>query len=453
MPSSGTSGREATRHSAFGDVSARFTTAPPGAPVEVAAPLHVDVTLDLRHPEGGPHVSPYAELQLRDASGAPAVYGSKPAAPISMHVGTQPTEWVADISAPTQPGTYHVHLIVHNGGDTPVDLDLAQPAVTVVRAVPYQGGLVYSRGGNLWRTDAQGGHTHQLTFYAGDGRAQDPAWSPDGSHITFARALPAPSDEIPNTEIWTIDPNGTSPAARVPRRPDEDLVMPMYAPDGSLFFTSDRVIDPATGATPTIDRRTDAQETWSIARVPASGADPRTPVLPEARGGDISADGRYLVYIHVPVAQANSELLVTDSLVLATPDGKTVRELVPPEKFQDVMAPRFSPDGTQIAFAAINPYVPPSGGLNLWQALGLAPRPAHANGVPWDIYLVPAAGGPITRVTHMNADQPFPAWSRDGKRLAVMTERGLFMIDLANPAAAQAIGPASTHGQLAWYDP
>ncbi|HMA32911.1 MAG TPA: hypothetical protein VKY74_00415, partial [Chloroflexia bacterium] len=86
--------------------------------------------------------------------------------------------------------------------------------------------------------------------------------------------------------------------------------------------------------------------------------------------------------------------------------------------------------------------------------LGLAPQPVAANGVPWDIYLVPVAGGPPTRLTHLSADQPYPAWSRDGRHLAILSEKALYILDLTQPGAApEPIGPGSSHGQLAWYEP
>ena len=72
--------------------------------------------------------------------------------------------------------------------------------------------------------------------------------------------------------------------------------------------------------------------------------------------------------------------------------------------------------------------------------------------MPWDIYLAPVSGGQITRLTRLNADQPVVAWSNDGKRLALLDEKGLFMLDLADPAALHEVEPPSSHGQLDWYD-
>src|SRR5690349_20511222 len=232
LPAAGT-------QSGIGAVSAVFRTSPASGPVEVAGPLTVDVTLDLSTPTGtGPRISPSVDLQLRDAAGKPAVFGDGPADPVVMHVGGTLTSWTSDISAPTQPGHYHAHLFVHNTTQGEAEIDLPSPTLDVVPAVAYAGGLVYSRNGNLWRTDANGEHTHRLTFYSGDGRAQDPAWAPDGSRIAYARTLPAPANEIPNTEIWAIAPDGSGAQALAPRHPDEDLIAPAFAPNGTLYITS-----------------------------------------------------------------------------------------------------------------------------------------------------------------------------------------------------------------------
>ena len=434
-------------------VTVEFQSSPAGAPVEIAAPVQITVTLDLRTTGGsGPRVAPYVDLQLRDTAGRPAPYGSTTPAPLPMHVTGMATGWVTEASAPTQPGQYHAHLIVRTPGQPDREIDLPSPVLDVVPAVPYTGGFVYSRNGQLWRADSTGAHTHRLTFFNDDGRAGEPAWAPDGRRLAFTRTLAAAASEIPNTEIWTMDPTGAAPAVLVPHRPGEDLAGAAFAPDGTLRFTSDRTVDPATGATPTIDQMQNAVESWNLEKADAAGGG-RRPLLADALMADVSRDGRTMVYLGASASRSEIQQPVTHTLNIARSDGTAPRLLVPGGIYDDIYAPRLSPDGTQVAFVAVNRVGVPDG-LNLWQQLGLAARPVAANGVPWDIYLVPAAGGTIKRLTTLNADQPFPAWSRDGQRLAVLTERGLYIVDLAHPAAAlHAIGPGSSHGQLAWYEP
>lgn len=405
--------------------------------------------LDLREPAGsGPRPSPYVDVQLRDANGRPAPTGGAQNTPQPLHITETATHWAAEMSAPTSPGAYHVHLFVRGTGGPDAEYDLPAPVLTVVPQVDYNGGLVYSRNGNLWRTDTNGLHTHLITFYNGDGRADGPAWSPDGLHIAFTRTLPAEASQIPDSELWESDPSGAQPHPLVTRRADEDLASPAFAPDAALLFTSDRTIDPATGSTPTLDRLTAADESWRIARQDASGA--RTTLVQSGQMPDMAHDGRLLAYIGAPDALAESETLPTHTLMLADGGGSAPRVLVPGDSFQDVFAPHISPDGAAVAFAAVNRLDVPDG-LNLLQILGLDALPARANGLPWDIYLVPSAGGTPARITHLNADLPFPAWSPDGKTLAILDEKGLFLLDMSHPTAPlRQIGPGSSHGQLAW---
>ncbi|HUS14823.1 MAG TPA: hypothetical protein VM536_07365 [Chloroflexia bacterium] len=431
-------------------ISAKFIPTPADAPVEVGAPLKVDVNLDLRASLKGTRLSPYVRLDLRDAAGKPAVYGDTPGEPLQMHVTGSVTGWTLDLSAPTVPGAYHVHLSVQGQTGPPLSFELPEPVLTVVPAVQYSGGLVYSRNGNLWRTDAEGRHVHRLTFYTGDGRADFPAWAPGGTTIAFARTLPAAASAIPSTEIWGMDPSGANMRRLAAHRADEDLTMPAFAADGSLLFTSDRTVDPSTGGTPTIQRLTDSRESWSLERQTPDGT--RTTLVPGARMVDVSRDGRQLVYMGALDAPAESSRPPTHTLVLAAADGSGPRVLVPDDMFGDVYAPRISPDGSQVVFAAVNPDGVPGGGL--LERLGLAPLTAAANGVPWDIYLVATSGGTPQRLTHLNSDQPFPAWSGDGSTLAMLDDRGLFLLDVARPDdTPRRIGPGSSHGQVAWYEP
>ena len=96
---------------------------------------------------------------------------------------------------------------------------------------------------------------------------------------------------------------------------------------------------------------------------------------------DVSRDGKSLVYVALPPGKAETEQVLTRSLMLADRDGTNPRVPVPGEVFQDIRSPRFSPDGTQIAFAAVNPGGWEGGQRNDWWSF-LAP-PVAANGVPW----------------------------------------------------------------------
>src|SRR6185295_15871670 len=116
----------------------------------------------------------------------------------------------------------------------------------------------------------------------------------------------------------------------------------------------------------------------------ASGA--THPLLNDALDPAISRDGKQLAYLKL---SANG---ITMALALAAPDGSGTRTLIDGKDFQGLYAPRFSPDGTRIVFAAIGgpqtdgqgkPIASNGGFAPLDAALALlAPPVAEAHGLP-----------------------------------------------------------------------
>jgi Tol biopolymer transport system component len=326
-------------------------------------------------------------------------------------------------------------------------VDLAAPVLTVaVTAPPLQTGLVYDRETNLWLTAADGMRTRKLTFYRPPERAMEPAWAPDRQRIAYVHGLPVAADQLPLFEIWSIRPDGSDDRPLVTRQPDEDLYYPAWTPDGDLLFTVERVIDPLTGATPTTDRLQEGRQTWDIARFdPATGA--RRTLVQNALLADMSGDGAQMVYLASGASQSETELIIPRRLTLSAADGSNPRLLVRENQFQALHTPRLSPDGQWVAFAATNP-----GG---WTPIAWFPalRPlGRANGVPWDIYLVATGGGPARRLTQVQADLPVVAWGRDSRRIAFITETGLYLTDTSG-SAPRLLAPGALHSYLGWYEP
>src|SRR5689334_12555862 len=130
-------------------ISGSFITTPAQGPVEAAAPLSVEVNLDMRPAQGsGARLAPIVNLQLRDAAGQPAPFGPGPMVYLPMNISGKVTRWVADLSAPTVPGTYHMHILARVAGQPDTEFDVRDPVLQVVAATPFSGGLVYSGNGN-----------------------------------------------------------------------------------------------------------------------------------------------------------------------------------------------------------------------------------------------------------------------------------------------------------------
>lgn len=132
-----------------------------------------------------------------------------------------------------------------------------------------------------------------------------------------------------------------------------------------------------------------------------------------ARDVDVSADGRHIAYV---TQDAGTSTLRSADL---TPDGRieNERRLVPSAEFEQAYTPRFSADGTQIAYGA-------------WTAGGYR-----------DIRIVDVASGRFRELWHDRALDMEPAWSSDGKTLFFASDRtgisNIYAYTLATGSLAQ----------------
>jgi Tol biopolymer transport system component len=139
----------------------------------------------------------------------------------------------------------------------------------------------------------------------------------------------------------------------------------------------------------------------------------------------------------------------------ARPDGTDrtllLRAANPGDRFAGLRWPRFSPDGSSIAFGAVEAanadLSPPACRTGLhwpWQ-----PRIAAAHGPPIDIWLITSSGGEPRKVADLREDDPYLAWSPDGTAMAVIATCGLYRLSLGSEEP-QKIGPGGTQLQIDW---
>lgn len=127
---------------------------------------------------------------------------------------------------------------------------------------------------------------------------------------------------------------------------------------------------------------------------------------------DISRDGRLIVF-------ASTRHRATADIYLKSVWGRTVTQLTS-DPGNDVM-PRFSPDGTRIAFCSDR-----SGN--------------------WDIYVMPATGGQPVQITSSTDHELHPSWSPDGREI-VFSRLGessgqweMWIVSVSNPGVVKFIG-------------
>ena len=72
-----------------------------------------------------------------------------------------------------------------------------------------------------------------------------------------------------------------------------------------------------------------------------------------------------------------------------------------------------------------------------------------AHGLPMDVFVVGADGSDLRRLTHLRADDPAPAWSPAGDRLAVLTADGIYLVRV-DGGEVDVLGRPGGHGTIDW---
>lgn len=330
----------------------------------------------------------------------------------------------------------------------------AAPETTPATAVPAVSEplppLIFTRAGNIWRSDGSQAAPRQITRLSADSYAEYPTLSPDGERIAFITTTQGPITETtplplptPKTILHLMRADGSN--LNILWNPERGVLgQPTWTPDGQAVYVAIADVLSAPDA-PVPDWR------FQIVRVnPLNGT--HEVLLEDASDLTFSPDGTRITFMrwHPDVAAF--------TLSIAAPDGSDERELIRSSAFSRMSSPRFSPDGRQIVFVAIGgPATGPEGypiaqrtPSPLDQLLGFfAPATAEAHGATADLWIVNIDGTGLRRLTKINADTPMAVFSPDGREIALMGAGGIFLMN-ADGTNLRKIDALGDHGGLDW---
>jgi Tol biopolymer transport system component len=328
-----------------------------------------------------------------------------------------PPPW-ARVPSPWRPYTLFLALAL---------LLLPAPASGAPTALP-TGLMVAPRSSGLVMIDAATGVELPVGVVPPVGVAGHAAWSPDGTRVALSRFGRRPGERIGGSDILVVGAAGGEGVPIVEHDAEGALLgVPAWARDGSgLFFD----YLPPNGDT-TGSRVEFATLDGSVRRVIAQpGAWP-----------SVTVDGQSLLYV-----RPGSQTGYLDELVLLPLDGGPERVLVPAGQFVQIVSPRQSPDGRQVAF--VGSLTVGEARLPMDEAAGPLNLTVMAHGPPGDIWVLSPDGSPPWQRTAFEEDEPTIAWSPDGVWLAMLSGGGLYMVDVEGWRPSRRIG----HGGFGGID-
>ena len=277
------------------------------------------------------------------------------------------------------------------------------------------GKIAVSRGSGIWTVNPDGTGATQLTLNPYHYDAPDPfddfhgvdfapAWSPDGTKISFARLVLVSVGECGGggdrppyyhvqLDVYEMNADGSELTA-VTTTADRDEFDPAWSPDGRQLAVTRQAIEPDE-----FDAGCDVHFDQHIAVIDRDGVLVRR--LPRGDHAAWAPDNTKLAY------DDDNPQSTTNVIWTIEPDGSPAAEMLANDPPADDFNASWAPDGTRLAFERSHSPVP--------------------GGARRDIFIINRDGGAKLNITGGSAnDSSNPAWSPDGTRIAFESGRDTY---------------------------
>lgn len=260
----------------------------------------------------------------------------------------------------------------------------------------------------------------------------DPAVSPDGASIAYT-VQPPPviqgTTYDAGSDIWIANRDGSGAhQVAAHHEPNQLMRYPGWLDAGHLL---------AVVQEPTVAEGTTSVK-YVLEKIDIATGQ-RTRMIDNVLAYGLSPDRTRVVYTEL--GTDTGETLKTAAL-----DGSDAKTIVGREQnLLPFNSPRYSPDGSTIAFTSADQ----TGATAGWQYVSARPASVSPDGLPEDVWTVPASGGLARRVADIKEDLPALTWGADGSHLYVLGAMGLSDVNLKSGAVTR-MADGSFHGEIAW---
>ncbi|OLC52510.1 MAG: hypothetical protein AUH85_16975 [Chloroflexi bacterium 13_1_40CM_4_68_4] len=274
--------------------------------------------------------------------------------------------------------------------------------------------------------DAKGAVVGQVISLPKDSAPSYPSLMPNKRSLVFGITL-VPSDATGfGSDVWAVDLDGTNLKKLILH--DRENVFydtPLIDSTGKLMYVHRRAAIVQNGTYVGNDDSIEKIDltTQQMTRVITNAADPT-----------LSPDGKLLVYVRYDNGAPKG-------LWRVATDGSDNRPFFSiGDTWWYMQSPRFSPDGSSIAFSAA--------GHNA-QSLAPAVKLAHL-GIPSELFIAPLDGKSVKSIIQTN-DDTNPAWSPDGTKIIFISGGALSILTIADGKVQQLQrGDNFFFGDLVW---